>query len=157
MKDKAAAAPFVRQPGSGETVNVLGVTHVYKATARETAGAFSLWEALVPPGHGAPAHTHQHEDESFYVLSGEILVQCEGEPAPHRVTAGAFFFGARGRQHSFFNAAEEPARVLFFSTPSTGLDGMFAALQDATAKGISDGAAIGAIVEKFGVTLAPPA
>jgi uncharacterized cupin superfamily protein len=29
-----------------------------------------LWEAVVPPGAGAPPHTHTREDEAFYVLSG---------------------------------------------------------------------------------------
>jgi uncharacterized cupin superfamily protein len=76
-----APAPFVRDPASGPSHQVLGVTHVYKATGAETAGAFSLWETVIPPGGGAPPHTHAHEDESFYVLSGEVLVDAEGEPA----------------------------------------------------------------------------
>src|SRR5579871_5819170 len=45
----AALAPFTREPKAGSTLNVLGVTHVYKATAAETGGAFSLWEAVIPP------------------------------------------------------------------------------------------------------------
>ena len=49
----AAAEPFVREPTAGSTLNVLGITHIYKATGAETAGSFSLWEAVVPPGAGA--------------------------------------------------------------------------------------------------------
>ena len=49
---------FVREPAAGSTLDVLGVTHIYKATAVETGGSFSLWEAVVPPGKGAPPHTH---------------------------------------------------------------------------------------------------
>src|SRR4029450_12393494 len=33
-----ATAPFVRASGTGSTLNVLGITHIYKATAAETAG-----------------------------------------------------------------------------------------------------------------------
>src|SRR5262249_29791108 len=75
MEATMDSKPFVCAPGAGSTLNVLGVTHLYKATAEETGGAFSLWEAIVPPGTGAPPHRHDHEDESFYVLSGELVVE----------------------------------------------------------------------------------
>src|SRR5262249_13160367 len=107
-----AAEPFVRAPAAGSTLNVLDVTHIYKATATETAGSFSLWEAVVPPGAGAPPHRHEREDESFYVLSGELMIEFEGETAPRRLGPGGFFFGARGRCHAFRNVGAEPARVL---------------------------------------------
>jgi hypothetical protein len=68
MMDKkvAAPAPFVREPATGSTHNVLDVTHLYKATGTETAGAFSLWEAVIQPGAGAPPHTHTREDDAFF-------------------------------------------------------------------------------------------
>src|SRR5215510_3440317 len=81
----ATAEPFVREAAAGSTLNVLGVTHIYKATGAETGGSFSLWEAVFPPGAGAPPHTHEREDEAFYVLSGEIELEFEGEPAPRRI------------------------------------------------------------------------
>ncbi len=149
----ATAAPFVREASAGATLNVLGVTHIYKATGAETGGAFSLWEAVIPPGTGAPPHTHTHEDESFYVLSGELLVDVEGAPAPHRIGPGGFFFGARGRHHGFRNVGEQPARVLILSTPSIGLDRMFAELDAATATGMPEIATLAAITAKHGVIL----
>jgi quercetin dioxygenase-like cupin family protein len=153
----AAAEPFVREPAAGSTLNVLGVTHIYKATAAETGGSFSLWEAIVPPGAGAPPHTHAREDEAFYVLSGEFLVEFEGEPAPHRVSPGGFFFGARGRRHAFRNVSDQPARVLILSAPSCGLDQMFAELDAATAASMPEIGKVMAIAAKYGVTVEPPA
>jgi quercetin dioxygenase-like cupin family protein len=152
----ATPEPFVREPAAGSTLNVLGVTHIYKATAAETGGSFSLWEDVVPPGAGAPPHTHAHEDEAFYVLSGEIVIEFEGEPAPHRVGPGGFFFGARGRRHAYRNVSDEPARVLVLSAPSCGLDRMFAELDAATAAGMPDMATLAAITAKYGVTIDPP-
>lgn len=151
-----ATAPFVRDPAAGSTCNVLGVTHLYKATGAETAGSFSLWEAVVPAGAGAPPHTHMREDEAFYVLSGELLVEFEGESAPRRIAPGGFFFGARGRRHAFRNVSDQPARVLIVSTPSCGLDQMFAELEAATAAGTPDFGKLAAIAAKFGVTIEPP-
>src|SRR5688572_38567 len=64
---------FIRTPEAGATLNILGTTHIYKATAAETGGSFSLWELVIPPGSGPPPHTHHREDEAFYVLSGVVM------------------------------------------------------------------------------------
>jgi quercetin dioxygenase-like cupin family protein len=152
-----AAQPFVRAPAAGSTLNVLGVTHIYKATAVETGGSFSLWEAVFPPGAGAPPHTHTREDEAFYVLSGELTIESEGEPVPHRVGPGGFFFGARNRRHAVRNVGDQPTRVLILSAPSVGLDQMFGELDAAAAKGTPDIGMLTAICAKYGVIIEPPA
>ena len=150
------AEPFVRAPAAGSTLNVLGVTHIYKATAAETGGSFSLWEAVFPPGAGAPPHTHAREDEAFYVLSGEIVVEFQGESEPHRVAPGGFFFGARGRRHAIRNVGDKPARVLILSAPSCGLDQIFAALDAASAAGMPEFAKLVAIAAQYGVAIELP-
>jgi hypothetical protein len=40
----AAAEPFVREPRAGSTLDVLGLTYIYKPTAAETGGSFSRTE-----------------------------------------------------------------------------------------------------------------
>ncbi|PAQ03019.1 cupin domain-containing protein [Mesorhizobium sp. M6A.T.Ce.TU.002.03.1.1] len=152
-----AAEPFVREPATGSTLNVLGITHIYKATGAETAGSFSLWESVVPPGAGTPPHTHAREDEAFYVLSGELVIEFEGEPAPHRVAPGCCFFGPRGRRHAIRNVGDKPARVLVLCAPSCGLDQMFGELDVATAADMPEMAKLMAIAAKYGVTIEPPA
>jgi quercetin dioxygenase-like cupin family protein len=146
-------APFVRDPAAGMTLNVLGVTHIYKAAASETGGSFSLWEAVVPPGAGAPPHTHTREDEAFYLLSGELLIEYEGEPGARCVSPGGFFFGARDRRHAFRNAGNQLARVLILSAPSCGLDQMFGELAEATAAGTHEIGKLAAIAAKYGVVI----
>jgi quercetin dioxygenase-like cupin family protein len=155
--DTKAAEPFVREPAAGSTLDVLGVTHIYKATGAETAGSFSLWEDLVPPGGGAPPHTHAREDEAFYVLSGEIQVEFEGASAHQRVGPGGFFFAPRHRRHGYRNVGDRPARLLVMCTPSCGLDQMFAELAAATAAGTVNIERVAAITAKYGVTIEPPA
>jgi quercetin dioxygenase-like cupin family protein len=153
----ATAKPFVRAPAAGSTLNVLGVTHTYKATGGETGNSFSLWEAVFPPGKGAPPHTHTREDEAFYVLSGELVIEFEGEHAPQHVASGGFFFGARGRRHAVRNAGDKPARVLILSAPSCGLDEMFGELDAASAAGMPASATLSAICAKYGVLIEPSA
>ena len=156
-KTIAAAASFLREPGDGRMLNVLGVTHIYKATGAETGGSFSLWEAIVPPGACAPPHRHSHKDESFYVLSGEIMVELEDQAEPLRVCPGGFFFGARGRRHAFRNAGNQPARVLVLSSPSRGLDRMFAEIAAATAAGSLEIGRLACIAAEYGVAVEPAA
>jgi quercetin dioxygenase-like cupin family protein len=151
-----AAAPFVRDPGAGPTLNVLGVTHIYKATGAETAGSFSFWEDVVPPGAGAPPHTHTREDEAFYVLSGELLIDFEGAHAPCRIGPGGFFYGARHRRHGYRNVGDRPARMLVLCTPSCGLDQMFAEFDVAAANGMPEIGKLMAIAAKYGVAIEPP-
>jgi quercetin dioxygenase-like cupin family protein len=152
---RAATTSFFYEPAAGSTLNVLGITHIYKVTAAETAGAFSLWESVLPPGAGAPPHTHTREDEAFYVLSGELQIELEAEPAPRRVAPGGFFFGARGQRHAVRNVGDQPTRVLVLSVPSCGLDQMFAELAAATAAGRPDHGELVAIAAKYGVAIEP--
>ncbi len=112
---------------------------------------------MVPPGAGAPPHTHAREDEAFYVLSGELVIEFEGEPAPHRVAPGGFFFGARGRRHAIRNIGDTPTRVLVLSAPSCGLDQMFAELDAATVAGMPEFGKLVAITAKYGVIIEQPA
>ena len=46
-----------------------------KAVGEDTEQAFALMEYVLAPGGGAGLHTHSREDESFYVLAGELAVQ----------------------------------------------------------------------------------
>jgi len=130
-RDLTQLNPLFRPPGTGPTLDVLGVTHSYKVMASDTGRQFSVWESIVPPGRGAPAHTHTREDEAFYVLSGEVLVEVEGTADPLRLGTGAFLFAPRHRRHGYRNVGTDTARLLVFAMPGDGLDHMFAAFDEA--------------------------
>ena len=49
-----------------------------KAAAEDTGGTFTLIEQVVTPAGNPPVHVHHHEDESFYVLEGEVEVMLVG-------------------------------------------------------------------------------
>jgi quercetin dioxygenase-like cupin family protein len=148
-----------RAPDTGTTLDVLGVTHTYKAMANDTGHQFSVWESIVPPGAGTPAHTHTREDEAFYVLSGEVQIELEGAADPLRLGRGGFLFAPRNRPHAYRNIGTVPAHLLVFAIPGAGLDRMFAAF-DAAGKrpGHTPSIdAIAAIAEQHGVVIHPPA
>jgi quercetin dioxygenase-like cupin family protein len=158
-RDLTQLSPLWREAGAGPTLDVLGVPHVYKAMADETGQQFSIWESIVPPGAGAPAHTHTREDEAFYVLNGELLFELEGASDPLRLGAGGFLFAPRNRRHGYRNAGTVAAHLLVFAIPGAGLDRMFAAF-DAAGKRTAHMPSIdtiAAIAEQYGVVIHPPA
>ena len=112
------AVPIIREEGEGERRwFVGGGVHTMKATAEETDGAFMLFEDRMPRGKTTPLHTHPHEDETFIVLEGEILVHIEG--TEHRVGSGGVAVVPRGARHAFL-VTSEVARILALQTPGSG-------------------------------------
>jgi quercetin dioxygenase-like cupin family protein len=151
--------PLWRVPGTGPTLDVLGVPHIYKAMANDTGHQFSVWESIVPPGAGTPAHTHTREDEAFYVLGGEVLFEVEGTADPLHLGAGGFLFAPRNRRHAYRNVGTVAAHLLVFAIPGAGLDRMFAAFEAASKHTARTPAidTIAAIAARYGVAIHPPA
>jgi quercetin dioxygenase-like cupin family protein len=114
--------PTLRSPSEGRTIGIVGDVYRFLATGDETGGKYAMFEALVPPGGGPPPHVHSREEESFYVLDGEITFQVNGQTiiAP----AGTFANMPIGSLHSFRNATDQPARMIISVAPA-GLEQMF--------------------------------
>lgn len=69
----------LRKPNEGRTIAVVGDVYRFLATGEETAQRYAMSEAIVPPGGGPPQHVHSREEESFYILEGEITFQVGDE------------------------------------------------------------------------------
>lgn len=108
--------PYALSRQEGRAVWFLGTLSHTKATGEQTRGAFGLVEQLIPAGFASPYHVHRAEDESFYVLEGEVTFICDGQELEAR--PGAYIFGPRGVPHGFRVEGSTPARMLFLATPS---------------------------------------
>jgi len=112
------ATTIIRQANEGEALWFAGGgTWAIKATGQETGGAFFLAEDRVVRGKTTPMHLHANEDESIYVLEGEIVVHVDGEE--HTVRERGFVFFPRGVAHAFL-VTSETAHLLVWQTPATG-------------------------------------
>jgi quercetin dioxygenase-like cupin family protein len=107
-------------PSRAGEVRFLGLPTWIKANRDLTNGHFSLIEQVIPPGFESPWHVHRSEDESFYVLEGEMLVILDG--SRFLLRAGDFAFGPRGIPHGFRIEGDKPARVLLMTTGSDFTD-----------------------------------
>jgi quercetin dioxygenase-like cupin family protein len=114
--------PTLRQPNEGQTVAIVGDVYRFMATGDETDGRYAMFEAVVRPGGGPPPHIHSREEESFYVLEGEITFQVGDDRIVAK--AGTFANMPVGSLHSFRNDTDKLARMIVSVAPA-GLEKMF--------------------------------
>ena len=94
----------------------LGIPTAMRSTGETTNGTFGLIEhGEMPVGFASPFHTHHREDESFYVLEGEVAFVCGGKWL--KAGPGAFVYGPREIAHGFKVIGSSPARMLLMCTP----------------------------------------
>jgi len=83
-------------------------------SSKDTGGAFSLIHGFEVKGLEPPPHTHTREDESFYLLNGEIDYTVGSET--FHAKSGDWIFLPRNIQHSF-KVRTETAEVLIHLSP----------------------------------------
>jgi uncharacterized cupin superfamily protein len=107
---------FAMPANGGEAFWFLGSLMTVKAGSEATLGGFTLIEQLAPAGFSAPPHTHTSEEEGFFLLEGEMRVNCGDDS--WSLEPGGFVFLPRGVQHSFSISSRGPARILQITSPA---------------------------------------
>ena len=144
---EASATRTVLGPDEGEVVNLFALGVRFMIDGETTGGTFSLVEHPLPPRSlGAPLHTHRNEDEYSYVLEGRIGVQLGDEVL--EAGPGELVFKPRGVPHAFWNAGDEPARLLELISPA-GFENYFRELAPLLAAAEADEAAIGEVAGSY--------
>jgi quercetin dioxygenase-like cupin family protein len=124
----ATTAAKIVGPADGKSGQLASIGVRFMVGTAESGGGFSLVEHPMPPRTlAAPLHRHSREDEYSYVLEGRMgaLLGDEvvyGEP-------GDLIFKPRDQWHTFWNAGDEPARILEIISPG-GFEGYFDELVD---------------------------
>ncbi len=86
-----------------------------KAGPEQTGNAFSQFVLDDPLGGGPPLHVHHNEDETFYVLEGQVTMFIGDEQID--LEAGDYCFGPRDIPHAYLVRSER-ARMLVTISPS---------------------------------------
>ncbi len=142
------ATRSVLGPADGERVNLLALGVRFMIDGETTGGAFSLVEHPLPPrALGSPLHTHRREDEYSYVLEGRIGVQLGDEVL--EAGPGELVFKPRGVPHAFWNAGDEPARILEIISPA-GFERFFEELVDMGGVASADPETLVEIAARYG-------
>jgi quercetin dioxygenase-like cupin family protein len=134
----------------GERITIGGFVTVVKAPGEATAGSVAVVEHTLAPGLlGAPPHRHSREDETSYVLEGELTVQIGDETAV--LGPGAMVVKPRGLFHAFWNAGGKPVRFLEVISPA-GFERYFEELAELIpSEGPPDMAALTSLAAQYGM------
>jgi quercetin dioxygenase-like cupin family protein len=148
---KAAAAKLVGpRDGKAGFLGSIGVR--FMIDGAEADERFSLVEhPMSARALAAPLHRHALEDEYSYVLEGSMGALLGDEVVIAH--AGDLVFKPRNQWHTFWNAGDEPARLLEIISPA-GFEGYFAELVALPADGVPPGPAqLAAIASRYGLEL----
>jgi quercetin dioxygenase-like cupin family protein len=94
-----------------------GLDCVFKATGDDSNGHFDLMVATVGYRSGPPLHTHETQDDSFFVLEGVLAVQAGDDVFD--LQPGDFVQVPPGVPHTFDNLRSDqpPVRAINLMTP----------------------------------------
>lgn len=119
----------------------------------ETGRGFSLVEhPMSPRALAAPLHRHTCEDEYSYVLQGRVGAMLGDEVLVGG--PGDLIHKPRNQWHTFWNAGDEPARVLEIISPA-GFERFFAALVDLGGVTQADPQALGELCAQYQLEMDP--
>jgi quercetin dioxygenase-like cupin family protein len=148
-----ADGPKIVGPGDGGFVDLGGLGIRFMVGGEETGGQFALVEhPLEPRALGAPMHRHTNEDEYSYVIEGRMGAQL-GEEVVF-AEPGDLVFKPRGQWHTFWNAGDEPARLLELISPP-GFENYFREMGELVADGPPDPERRAAIAAKYELEVDP--
>ena len=147
------ATPRVLGPRDGNAgfLGSMGVR--FMVDGIESGGGFSLVEhPMSPRALGAPLHRHSREDEYSYVTEGRVgalLGDYVVEAGP-----GELIFKPRNQWHTFWNAGDEPARILEIISPA-GFEQFFAELAPLVSGDAPDPDAVGELCGRYALDMQP--
>jgi quercetin dioxygenase-like cupin family protein len=149
--DTSKAKILGARDGTAGFLGSMGVR--FMIDGAESGGGFSLVEhALSARAIGAPLHRHTREDEYSYVLEGRLGALL-GE---HVVEAGPgeLVFKPRNQWHTFWNAGDQPARILEIISPA-GFEQYFAELVALGGSRVAPPESLRALGQRYGLEVNP--
>ena len=148
--------PHVNPADEAIRLGPLGVRFLIAGT--DAGASIALFELSVPAAErlAAPAHSHDHYEETIYGLEGVLTWTVDGTRID--VGPGQALCIPRGAVHRFDNHGAQAARALCAITPAAIGPQYFreaAEVIDAAAGGPPDRVKMGEIMRRHGLTPAP--
>jgi mannose-6-phosphate isomerase-like protein (cupin superfamily) len=119
----------------------------------EADGGFSLVEHPMSPwALAAPLHRHTREDEYSFVIEGKMGALLGDEELV--AGPGDLVFKPRNQWHTFWNAGDEPARILEIIAPA-GFEHFFEELVDLGGVAAVEPEVMGELCGRYGLDMDP--
>lgn len=107
--------PFFRRVSEDNTILFLGNKVTVLVSGEDTKGKYATILTEERKGFEPPPHTHMREDETFYVLEGQITYFLD-DTVIH-ATPGTYIYAPKGIKHTF-KVNTETAKVLLTVFPA---------------------------------------
>jgi quercetin dioxygenase-like cupin family protein len=143
---------------SDETIHLGPVTVRFLITGDDASGSVALFELTVPAAQrlAAPAHSHDHYEETIYGIEGVLTWTVDGKRID--VAPGQALCIPRGAVHRFDNHGSQDAKSLCAITPAAIGPQFFresAAVINAATGAPPDGVKLAEIMRRHGLTPMP--
>ena len=144
---------------SDETIRLEPLVVRFLITGEDSSGSIAAFELFVPAAQrlAAPAHSHDHYEETIYGIAGVLTWTVDGKPID--VGPGQALCIPRGAVHRFDNNGSQNVKALCVITPAAIGPQYFresAEVINAAAGGPPDKAKMIEIMRRHGLTPAPP-
>ena len=144
---------------SDETIRLGPLAVRFLLTGDDSIGSVAVFELAVSAAQhlAAPAHSHDHYEETVYGIAGVLTWTVDGTPID--VGPGQALCIPRGAIHRFDNNGSQDVKALCLVTPAALGPQYFreaAEVMNATAGGSPDRAKMAEIMGRHGLTPAPP-
>lgn len=100
----------------GKVFVLAGIVMRRLLSGEQTAGQFCLFENKSGGSTKTPIHVHAKDDETIYIIEGELTAVVDGRP--RRLTAGESAFLPRGIPHQLVNMSGNPGKYILIGTPA---------------------------------------
>ena len=148
-----AATARVLGPDDGKAGFLGSIGVRFMIDGSESGGGFSLVEhPMSARALAAPLHRHTREDEYSYVLEGRVGALLGDEVVIGG--PGDLIFKPRHQWHTFWNAGDEPARLLEIISPA-GFEQYFAELVELGGSTRADREALKSLAGRYGLEMKP--
>jgi len=135
---QSVGIPFPQYTPSPEPELIIGPPgeqFTFTRTGRNTGNAYTMAEAMVPPGSGPLPHFHEDYDEWFYFPKGGFTLFLDPDHTysdlskiPNKNAPGAdiqlietkpksLYYVPRGHIHGFYNSSDQPLPMTFVWAP----------------------------------------
>jgi mannose-6-phosphate isomerase-like protein (cupin superfamily) len=140
-------------PRDGEAGFLGSIGVRFMIDGSEAEDRFSLVEhPMSPRALAAPLHRHTREDEYSFVLEGRMGALLGDEVV--EAGPGDLVHKPRDQWHTFWNAGDEPCRILEVISPA-GFEHFFQELSDGGGALAMDPAELAALSERYGLEMQP--
>jgi quercetin dioxygenase-like cupin family protein len=106
-----------------EELKIMGGRFDLKVSAKDTGGELCIYDTFRQSKGGPALHRHHFQDEWFFVVRGEFIVQVGSETM--RLHPGDSAFAPRKVPHAFAKVSENEGQLLIMFQPAGSMEDFF--------------------------------